>query len=118
MCEFKELVGKTLEKVEITKDTIDFYCTIGEHYHMYHYQDCCESVEVEDICGDISHLIHSEILMAEESTNSEDKPQSEYSDSFTWTFYKLVTAKGYVTIRWYGESNGYYSERVDFELMK
>ena len=62
--------------------------------------------------------------MAEEVTHSNEDPaevqnspelKEDYRDSFTWTFYKFATVKGYVTIRWYGESNGYYSESVEFE---
>lgn len=55
--------------------------------------------------------------MAEESTNSDDPPKSDGEESYTWTFYRMATVKGYVTIRWYGSSNGYYSERASFGRM-
>lgn len=59
----------------------------------------------------MENLIGSPIVMAAESSNSDNPPM----DSHTWTFYNLATVKGYVTIRWLGESNGYYSESVEIE---
>ena len=122
MTKFSDLVGKVLTKIEgdVGDDVIKFWCADGTQYQMYHYQDCCEHVRVEDICGDLSDLIGSPILVAEEIHDA-DKPEGVdmgYAESSTWTFYKLDTAKGGVTIRWYGASNGYYSERVDFEEVK
>lgn len=116
----KELLGKTLVSVQNQGDEeIIFVTNNGETYKLYHSQDCCESVTVEDICGDLEDLIGSPLVEAEVVTSEENpenaKPETiEYQDSFTWTFYKLRTAKGSVTIRWYGESNRYYSEEVDF----
>ena len=116
---FEELLGKTLTEISVSKskDEIFFHTDKEITYRMFHYQDCCESVEIDDINGDLDNLIGNPILIAEESTNS-DNPQSQYDESFTWTFYKLATVKGYVDIKWYGESNGYYSEEVDFRLLE
>ena len=117
---FSDLKGKTLILIDgLVKgsDFVTFYTKEENIYEMYHEQDCFEKVEVEDICGDIQDLLDSPILLAEESTSRENPKGTEMEwqdDSFTWTFYKLSTFKGDVTIRWYGESNGYYSERVDF----
>jgi hypothetical protein len=114
-----ELIGKTLTKIDVDmeRDKITFACDNGDKYTMYHERDCCESVIIDDVNGDINDLIGSPILIAEELMSDENPSNvgiPEYQDSFTWTFYKLATIKGYVDIRWYGESNGYYSERVDF----
>jgi len=117
MAELSELVGKTLSKIENHDDRIDFICNDGTAYAMLHHQDCCEFVIVEDIVGDLDDLIGKPILKAEGVTTEENPADiaKDYQDSFTRTFYHIATFKGHVTIRWYGESNGYYSESVDFE---
>ncbi len=96
-------------------DAIVFTCD-GYKFRMKHVQDCCESVTVDDICGDLNDLVGERVIMAEVVTNSSDPPRSEYDKSFLWTFYKIGTSKGSVTIRWYGHSSGYYSEAVSIIL--
>ena len=112
---FNDLLGKTLLLVIPSDSSVKFVCNDDTVYDMYHDQDCCESVVVEDIVGDLNDLIGNPILRAEESTsqeNPEDVKKENY-ESFTWTFYNIATIKGHVTIRWYGCSNGYYSESVN-----
>lgn len=115
-----ELLGKTLVSIlqqSGNGDTINFTLDTGEEYVMYHSQDCCENVEIDDINGNLDDLLGSPLLVAEEvnSTDPEfDYHRENYAESYTWTFYKFATIKGSVDIRWYGSSNGYYSEHVSF----
>lgn len=121
LVKFEELKGKVLTEIsdyESDYRCMTFRCSDGSVYRMYHEQDCCESVYIEDVCGEVENLIGSEILMAEEESNIDEKPLSDWDESYTWTYYKLATLKGYVTIRWYGSSNGYYSESVEFYKVK
>ena len=110
----EELLGKTLTSIVGTKNSekMVFTTSEGDSFKMYHEQDCCECVYIQDIIGDIQDLIGNPILQAEESSSQKDSDQQD--GSYTWTFYKIATIKGSVTIRWYGSSNGYYSEKVEF----
>ena len=119
MTEFKDLLGKTLTRIEGLYEGsgfVTFECTDGTSYQLYHEQDCCESVYVEDVVGRPEDLLGTPLLLADEAVGPDLPPAGDpaYADSYTWTFYKLGTVKGYVDLRWYGESNGYYSEAVSF----
>ena len=109
----EDLKGRILTKIDVNREEneILFEDLEGNKYKMYHYQSCCEEVYIEDICGDLNNLLNEPLIMAEEVT---EEGNTEWG-TYTWTFYKLATVKGYVTLRWYGTSNGYYSERVDLE---
>ena len=120
MDKFEDLLGKTITNItgcEDGSDEIIFECNHGLFkYRLYHEQCCCESVSVDDVVGDVSDLLNSPILLAEEVSGECGKTE-EHGFSYTWTFYKLSTIKGSVTLKWYGESNGYYSESADFEKL-
>lgn len=108
---------KEIRGAQPGSDCVTFVTDSGSEFQMYHAPDCCETVELNEVIGDIDDLIGSPILLAECVTNNTDDPP-EYAESFTWTFYKLATHKGHVTFRWLGESSGYYSEEVAFGLFR
>jgi hypothetical protein len=110
-----DMVGKVFTSV--TQDGSEMvFANDTEKFKFLHWQDCCESVYIESIVGDLSDLEGEPLLIAEEVSGEIPEPEEgEYIESRSWTFYKFATRKGYVDVRWLGESNGYYSESVDLE---
>jgi hypothetical protein len=116
---FEELEGRTLSKIVGVRgdEEMRMYLTDENYVRFYHDQDCCECVDIEDIVGDLDDLIGTPLLMVEKSSNSDDPPSGSYNDSYTWTYYRFRTIKGSVDIRWFGSSNGYYSEGVSIKVV-
>jgi hypothetical protein len=110
--DIKEMEGKTFTRVSEDGEMLIFE-NEQERYIFYHSQDCCESVYIESVVGDLDDLVGVPLLHSEEVSSDDEGPLSEWTDSYTWTFYKFATIKGYVDVRWYGSSNGYYSESVN-----
>lgn len=99
---FADLRGHTLAAVAHETDTdghdrILFTLADGRRYELHHIQECCESVCVEDIEGNLGSLVGSPLLVAEEVEGETGGEQG--FETYTWTFYKLATIKGYVDIR-------------------
>jgi len=120
-----DLLNKTMVRVEQAEvggeDALVMETDDGMIYTFAHSRDCCESVTIESITGDLSDLVGSPLTMAEESSQDGKEaglafPNEYTPDSSTWTFYKFATIKGYVDVRFLGESNGYYSEGVGLSV--
>ncbi len=109
-----QMLGKTFVQVtgSVDSDEMMFETANGERFMFAHQQDCCETVSINDIVGDLQDLCGEPLLISEEVKGATE-PDEEHYESYTYTFYKFATRKGYVDVRWLGESNGYYSESVE-----
>lgn len=107
----KPMIGKIYNDVKVNNrdDELIFKDENNHGIRFFHEQDCCESVVIDDVEGDLNDLIGLTILVAEEVSHASEW---EGDESGTWTFYKFATAKGSVTVKWLGTSNGCYSESV------
>ncbi len=111
--EFDLLKGRILTAIIGKEDdtVVTFVCDNGQRFKLYHEQDCCEYVWLAEVIGDMQDLIGTPLLVAEEVSG---ESITTMDTGETWTFYKLATIKGAVDLRWCGQSNGYYSEAVNF----
>ena len=113
--QFEELRGRILCRAESRDDELCLYLTDQNYVRFYHSQSCCESVSIEDVCGDLQDLVGEPLTEAEEVSGYIGPETGD--ESYTWTLYRFGTRRGSVTVRWYGSSNGYYGEGVDVEIV-
>lgn len=104
--EVKEVIGCHIGSYKMTIKFTDGYSLTFEP------ADTCAKVEIDDIVGDPHGMVGNKLFHAEVSSNKNLEPRDRYDTSYRWTFYKFRTIDGYVDIKWYGYSNGYYSEEV------
>lgn len=111
------IINRTITGVDIAtydgNDAVVLYFDNGYYFAMYHSRMCCENIELIDEDNDdyqsLRGLVGAKLLKIEVTSNKPEVPEAE---SETWTFYNLVTTRDVVQLRWYGSSNGYYSEEV------
>jgi len=117
MAQISDLIGERIVRVSGYGEgceEITFTTASCKTFRMYHQQDCCERVIVDDIAGgELQDLVGEVVENAYESSSAD----LHTSESGTWTFYWIATNKVTLVIRWYGESNGYYGEGVEFDLV-
>lgn len=109
-----DIVGMRVASVFHDNEELIFNLMNGDKIRLYHAQDCCESVELIDADYYADDFTNCTIIHAEEST---DENNTDYGHE-TWTFYRIRSNKGFMFLRWWGESNGYYSEAIDIEYIK
>lgn len=119
----EHLSGKVITDISgLSKncEIVTIHFADGSYLSMYHDQDCCEIVTLEDFDNDAETLIGGTMLKVEECVSNENDeefdPLNDYDYSYTWTFYTIFTSKGIIKLRWYGSSNGWYSENVTLSV--
>lgn len=115
---FDNILNKKIVEVQgLYKDSkeVIFIFDDDSAFKLFHEQDCCEKVFLGDIVG-VTDLKGAIILNFEEVTDTGaiDTDKTD-NGTYTYTFYKLCTTKGYLDLKWEGYSNGYYSESIDTE---
>ncbi len=115
--QISDLVGEVLTHIDTDEKNAEIMLTTqsGKIVKIFHSQDCCETVSIEDTEGNWHDLIGKVIVEATHDEVPQGDPPPEYPDSWTRTTLKFRVDDATVISRWIGESNGYYSESVDIE---
>ena len=109
---FDVLVGEVLDAVDIDRKENQILLTTrsGRRFLVYHEQECCEKVAIFGQDGSFDKLIGKPIVEARDI--AVDTGDDELDSQTTTTLVFRVDDQTVIS-RWVGDSNGYYSERVD-----
>lgn len=112
ICEYGNTENSTEEDEEDLVDLLVIKTNKGNMF-FYYWWDCGNNVHLEDGFEDLRKMIGEQILQAEVVVNRESEPLYEWDESYTWTYYKISSLNHDCTLRFYGSSNGCYSESVN-----
>jgi hypothetical protein len=112
--DINDLVGQTIVSIDNLEynSSCVYFNTEKYIFTMFHEPQCCESIYIDDICGDISDILNTPIIAAYESFKEKNFFSSkigELSPHDNWTFYNIATVKGDLSIIWRGEQSNYSS---------
>lgn len=119
--EWFQLEGRTIIECVIDKtgeSYVAFACQDGTTWILRHFTECCEEVKLAAVEGDTVDIIGSPILKAT-TDRGQGEPswlQKIFDEQLvtSWETFTITTAKGSVTFKVTGWSNGYYSETMGF----
>lgn len=112
-----------IHKTLVKPDSFELDChiedTTGAHkWRLHHYQQCCEGVGFHSSTGDWPTGPITDALFEERSATPSwliGKWESSGYGSHTWTVLSLTDGDNTISLAYFGESNGYYSEDVNLE---
>lgn len=111
--------GQKIDLGEGSWQRIVFVLNTGNAFVLHNRSEgdygCSCNINLIDIEGDLFDLIDRPLVVSE--TASHSPANNEWGDREKWTYYRFATPKGFVSLRWHGSSNGYYSEAVSCGLV-
>ncbi len=104
-----EFINKECTFFTTTSDTAHFICAGMGEFVIYHPQDCCERVCLEEILGEIP----ATPFLIKKITETGDISGEGYGDEVVENqFYLFETSKGDFILHFNGTSNGFYGTSV------
>lgn len=118
---FESLSGKTLNKVATDYDKLTFYCSDNSVYELVGSEkDWGSECRIEDITEGYEDVLSDSLIVEAYMSQDEiDDVEIDDKEDSWWTFYRIITTKGTVVIRWYHYCESpYYSSEAYFNQIK